>query len=797
MDLRITHNLAASIALGGMRSASVDFTRAAERLSVGKRIHRASDAPGTFVGIQNLRSQIVGTNAALQNVLVARNSLDIAQDGMGKIYDRLVKLRSTALKALGSDIGISDRGIFQDEADFLLDDIDRIVRETSHGGRRLLDGSGDFQIDQSDKAFDDIRVKRLTFNAQSNVRDFEVNVTRLAERASIVTNLDLASLGSMTSGANSILSIGGKSGGGSITITEDMSAQGLVHAVNAQAERIGVYASSFISNGADSGFVNLTTADLTLGGGNQFTFDLDGQAISGTATQDAGGGSFTITHEDLQRALNSADQGHFSVIGGDQGFTVRRAGATDFTIDNFRAVFPTLITLNLFNASINGVEPPAARMVSSGLGFNATGQTMNFDVEVFGAGGASTQSISVTSTDANFVNGTELDTALNGIADVTYMGVDAGGQDIYLFEAQAGVQGFQFKESGGGNDASNLGLLSDSGGGKGFATTGMAVLALYSNEFGSDQSVSLRNAGNADLRFNQLNESNGIQNGIAQSAGEIRGFGIDAEAEINNTRLQGHGFHFNYASDYASIEVDLSARFGEGSRTNTINRALNLNYADPTTQNFLAFRSLSNFYEGTSYQLTDLNDTDGTQFQADGIIDRVEFQVQRYRAGSQVESGLGVQLTGNQGGKEYIGIRSFDTAHLGGGLSAEGPAGTMGTRLVRGAGTISQIRRGGSFSLEGSRDDILDALAVIDRALEQTLASKTQVGLYQTLTLDGTRDFLAGLETQLAQAQNDLESVDIAKEVTTMSLAQLKVQAATNVLAQANTNPQTLLTLLR
>ncbi|MCA8939942.1 MAG: flagellin, partial [Planctomycetes bacterium] len=186
----LTRNLAASIALKGVRSGSVDFQRVSERLATGQRINRASDDPSGLVIQQRLRAHIAGNDAAIRNNLITTNSLAVAQDGMAAILDRLNKLKSVALKSIGSGIADSDKTIFQDEAEQLLENIDQIVQNTNIGGNKILDGSGDFRIEETDDAFDQVRVKRARFPASGEI-ELELGISRLAERASIITNIDL------------------------------------------------------------------------------------------------------------------------------------------------------------------------------------------------------------------------------------------------------------------------------------------------------------------------------------------------------------------------------------------------------------------------------------------------------------------------------------------------------------------------------------------------------------------------------------------------------------------------------
>lgn len=802
-------NLAASIALRGLRAGTAEFGRVSERLATGSRINRPADDASGFRTSETFRLQISGLRAALINTQNAKSTLDVALGGLSEVFNNLTSLKAAALKALSTDIASEERSLFQDEAEELLSNIDRIVAGTRIGGNRMLDGSGDFTIHKTANAFDDIRVRRVTFAPGADFRDFQVDVTKLAARATLLTNIDMAGTASLAPNGGTALTLTGPKGSSQIDVRPATTAAAFAAQVNAATANTGVYASSHISTGAEfrfdtasaAGALNIA-ADLEFTVGNQITLDLNvgGQirTVTVTATGDHDNdGNLNITAEDLQGALNSADLGSFSVISGinagtgDLSMAIRHAGAADFTISN--AANAAGSTLNaassLFGGTFTGTEPAGARYISEG--FTPGGGPAQFAVQIFDAGGARTSVIDlVTASTAEII------AAMAGIATVTDMGVDAHGRTILRFDAAAGVDAFRFAESGPGRtDAANLGLLGDSGGGEGLASRGMAVLGLYSSGFGSSEAVTLRNTGVSSSGIALLNEANPAVEGLRPQGG-YSAYGADAVAVINDSRVVGQGFHFEYGSGSASIGIDLAPRFGSGSFTNAINRALNLDYSDPAAASLVATRPVSQMYGTEAFAITDVNDGMGQFMSANGIIDRVSFRVFRQAPDSTARSGLGFQLTDQAGGREYIGIRSMDTSVLGGLPGSEGLPGTESNGLLAGAGTLSQIRRGGAFHFEGDREQIRHALAVIDRAIEQTIREQAHVGTYQSATLDRNSEYISSMQEELSNSFTDFTSTDVAADASALASNQLRVQAVTSVLAQANQLPQTLLQLL-
>jgi len=804
-----SRNLAASIALRGLRAGTADFAKVSERLATGSRINRPADDASGFRTVETFRLQMAGLKAALINTQNAKSTLDVALGGMSEIYNTLVSLKSVALKALGSDIASDARTLAQDEAEELLGNIDRIVAGTRIGGNRMLDGSGDFTIHKTENAFDDIRVRRLSFAPGATFRDFQMDVTRVAERASLLTNIDLAGTASLAPNGSLAITLGGPNGSSQLDIRPETTAAALAAQINASTANTGVYASSYISTGAElrfdsngaNGRLNIAN-DLEFTIGNQITLDLTvgGQVrtvtVTATGDQDADG-DVNITAADLQAALNSADLGSFSVLSGidtgtgEMSLAIRHAGAADFSIGNVANVAGSTLNAasSLFGSTFTGTEPAAARLISTG--FTPGAGAREIAVQIFDAGGARTSVLSLLN-----ASPADIIAAMAGIADVTDMGVDSNGQQILRFDAATGVNAFRFVESGPGRtDAADLGLLSDSGGGQGLASRGMAVLGLYSSGFGSSENITLRNSSMTTAGFATLNEVSPVTQGL-RPQGSYAAYGVDAVAVINDTRVIGNGFHFEFGGATASIGIDLAPRFGAGSFTNAMNRALSLNYADPASATLVGTRPVSQMYGTTSFAITDANDGLGQLLAADGIIDRLNFRVFRQVPDSSARSGLGFQLTDDVGGREYVSIRSMDTSNLGGLPSSEGLPGTESNELLAGAGTLSQIRRGGAFHLEGDREQIRDAIAVIDRAIEQTIREQAHIGTYQTATLDRNSDYLNSMQEEVSGSLNDIASTDVAADAAALAATQLRVQAVTSVLAQANQLPQTLLQLL-
>lgn len=88
------------------------------------------------------------------------------------------------------------------------------------------------------------------------------------------------------------------------------------------------------------------------------------------------------------------------------------------------------------------------------------------------------------------------------------------------------------------------------------------------------------------------------------------------------------------------------------------------------------------------------------------------------------------------------------------------------------------------------------ALVQIDAALQQLAQSTAQLGAYQN-RFDGLINGLHTTATNLSSAKSAIVDTDYAQATSNLSKAQILQQASTAMVAQANTIPQNILTLLQ
>ena len=129
-------------------------------------------------------------------------------------------------------------------------------------------------------------------------------------------------------------------------------------------------------------------------------------------------------------------------------------------------------------------------------------------------------------------------------------------------------------------------------------------------------------------------------------------------------------------------------------------------------------------------------------------------------------------------GLESVGIRSIATTELGDATN----------------GFLNTLKTGGTNEL--SSDNLFTAQKVVDSAIADISTLRGRLGSFQKNTLETTINSLNVTNENLQAAESAIRDTDFATETSNLTRAQILVNAATGVLAQANYAPQSVLSLL-
>ncbi len=110
-------------------------------------------------------------------------------------------------------------------------------------------------------------------------------------------------------------------------------------------------------------------------------------------------------------------------------------------------------------------------------------------------------------------------------------------------------------------------------------------------------------------------------------------------------------------------------------------------------------------------------------------------------------------------------------------------------------GYLTDIINGGNASLVAGK--AAQASSIIDSAISQVAVIRGRLGAFQKNTLETNINSLNVTLENITSSESNIRDTDFAKETANLTRAQILVQAGTSVLAQANSTPQSVLSLLK
>lgn len=164
MGMRVSTNITALNAQRSLGQTKSSIDRAAERISSGSRINKASDDAAGLAISENLKSHMRGLKQSNRNAQDGISLLQTAEGALGEVGNILVRMREVGIQAASDTISDKERALINNEYTQLKAEIDRIANSTEFNGTSLLNGSGgtlDFQVNTRNSN----DVDRVTFDA--------------------------------------------------------------------------------------------------------------------------------------------------------------------------------------------------------------------------------------------------------------------------------------------------------------------------------------------------------------------------------------------------------------------------------------------------------------------------------------------------------------------------------------------------------------------------------------------------------------------------------------------------------
>ena len=250
----INTNMGAVVSAANMAKFGKELDTSIERLSSGLRINSAKDDAAGMAIVSKMESQVRGVNQAIRNANDAQKLIDTSEGAHVETLNILQRLRELAVQSANDTNQALDRTFLNSEATQLKAEIDRIAKDTTWNGAKILDGTF------TSKQF------QLGANANEKVT-YSIDSAKSADIGNYAAH-GIAALNDTSANimAANTLTITGYVGTASVSVTALDTAGTVATAINAKTATTGVSATA-ITKAKLSGLENAGTVAFTLGNG--------------------------------------------------------------------------------------------------------------------------------------------------------------------------------------------------------------------------------------------------------------------------------------------------------------------------------------------------------------------------------------------------------------------------------------------------------------------------------------------------------------------------------------------------
>lgn len=765
----INSNIASLTAQRNLNASQSSLNTSLERLSSGMRINSAKDDAAGLAISERMTSQISGLNQAARN---ANDGISLAQTAEGdlvQITNNLQRIRDLAVQSANATNSASDRATLQAEATALLNEVDRIASVSSFNGTKLLDGSftsQQFQVGANATANDRINISTIASARTSQLGS--AGTTTSATTTSSATTAAL-SAGDVTLNG---FQVGASTSGAPGQSTS--SAFSIANAINSIAADSGVTAIANSNNIAGGQATTFTAIAAD-------TFSINGINIGAVAAGSTAAGQGA----NLATAINavSNQSGVTAVANATTGaLSLTAADGRDITIGlNGAAADPTTAATNKTNfLAQTGLttgtvgQQGTALVAGTGIADAATIAASPFTGTTLAAGAIAANGVSV----GAVTFGTEAFNAVTAPAasalgsTLTISGLTAG--STYTIGSTAtNVGTVEFVATG--NDTTDA---------QAFRT---AYNALGTTQFSGAANVLTSSVGASTLAVTAVRTSAEVSAGVTASEASIA-----STAAISTAN--GAGFTLNAGT--LGLQASGGAAYGGQQFAIAINNALetatggaaqNGTVASDATTGVITYTDgASN--AGSTLDITSLGTaTDATAATANQTALAAATGLTTTQLGVQASAGLATENHGT------VTLSSTNPAGIVIGGAATASAGlTTGQTTATTVSSVSAISALSLSSVAGANS----AIEAIDGALSTVNSSRASLGAIQN-RFASTVSSLQSTSENLSAARSRIRDADFAAETANMTRGQILQQAGVAILAQANSLPNNVLSLLR
>lgn len=264
---RINTNIASMNAISKLIANNQDLGVRLGRLSSGLRINTGKDDPAGLIASENLRSEMAGLKAGINNSIRANSVIATAEGALNEISALLIDIKGL-LVSTASKGGLSTEEIDanQLQVDSAINSVSRIANATEFEGMKLLNGNLDYVVDFSAAL------------AASEIDDVQINAAKLIDGAAMTLAITqttqaergeqvVAAVGTPAATSQVTIEIGSKRGTTELTFATGTTQADMATAINAVTEVTGVTASVaagvLTAYSVDYGSAQYVSVDIT------------------------------------------------------------------------------------------------------------------------------------------------------------------------------------------------------------------------------------------------------------------------------------------------------------------------------------------------------------------------------------------------------------------------------------------------------------------------------------------------------------------------------------------------------
>jgi flagellin len=354
MASTINTNINSLTAQRNLATSQMSLATSMQRLSSGLRVNSAKDDAAGLAISERMNTQVKGLSVGARNSNDGISLAQTAEGALGKVGDMLQRMRELAVQSGNATNSTADRKALQAEVAQLADEIDRVAKQTTFNGTKILDGTfagAVFQVGAN--SGDNITIGALTNSTSKGLADVAFGFSKESGiAASSVSTLaaitDPSTLNIQVAGATVNLGAIAAASSGSERMGQ------VVEAINRKTADTGVTA--FLTKADDGTYtVDLLSSKLDSAG------DAETVAIAGLSTATTG-----VTSASMASSIDATDS------------TTDALGIDTLTVDTQANAW---IALKKIDSAIDQVNTGRAQLGALQSRFETSVSTIAIQVE--------------------------------------------------------------------------------------------------------------------------------------------------------------------------------------------------------------------------------------------------------------------------------------------------------------------------------------------------------------------------------------------------------------------------------